>query len=354
METNLKPIRIPMQLPHKYDSVLRVWLLMLVWSLPAFGVVALNPPEWVLIVFLIVWILCLFAVSLVPFYYDLVFFPEGIQVRFLGRVIQQIPVSELKLMCVAGNDGVRDLCVSAWDVEELAQRREEKLLKGYFTRHDVPFSKKQPGWQARFANEYLLKPSGSILNFHTRSPILWMSFDPVVAIYLRRLYPQLPYVQLCSNRRVPLFMDPGDQIPYYTERFRIDEKGVHILGDFSKEERRLFPAERIQTIFRLDRFVQDSRSEQTFSSYLVVSELSLEELALRGKQKRWNRWKKQLIAQLPEAEEMYAVEFHFSVLFLWNWRKSTECHFWNTPETEAKLRQYFTHSRWVDYSEQWR
>ena len=353
METNLKPIRVPMQLPHKYYSVFGFGLLLLVWTLPAYGMVALNPPERVLLAFIIVWVLVLFAILFMPLYYDLVFFPEGIQVRFLGRVIQQIPVSELKLMCVAGNDGVRDLCVSAWDVEELARRREEKLLKGYFTRHDVPFSKRQPGWQARFANEYLLKPSGSVLNFHTRSPILWMSFDPVVAIYLRRLYPQLPYVQLCSNRRVPLFMDPGDRIPYYTERFRIDEKGVHILGDFSKEERRLFPAERIQTIFRVDRFVQDSRAEPAYASYLVVSELSLEELALRGKQKRWNQWKKQLIAQLPEAEEMYAAEFHFSVLFLWNWRKSTECHFWNTPETEAKLRQYFPHARWVDYSEQW-
>lgn len=354
MENAMKPVRVPMQLPHKYYSVLMVWLLMAVWTLPAYGMVALNPPEWVLIVFLIVWILCLFAVSLVPLYYDLVFFPEGIQVRFLGRVVQQIPISEMKLLCVAGNDTVRDLCLSAWDVEELARRREEKLLKGYFTRHDVPFSKKQPGWQARFANEYLLKPSGRILNFHTRSPILWMAFDPVVVIYLRRLYPQLPYEKLCKNLPVQFFMDPGDQIPHYTERFRIDEKGVHILGGFSKEECRLFPAERIQTIFRVDRFVQDSKAEPAHASYLVVSELSLAELALRGKQKRWNQWKKQLIAQLPEAEAMYAAEFHFSVLFTWNWRKSTECHFFNTPETEAKLRQYFPHARWVDYSEQWR
>ena len=354
METTMKPIRVPMQFPHKYYGVLWVWLLLAVWTLPAYGMLALNPPEWVLIAFLVLWILVMFAASLIPFCYDLVFFSEGIQVRFLGRVIQQIPVSELKLMCVAGNDGVRDLCVSAWDVEELAQRREEKLLKGYFTRHDVPFSKRQPGWQARFANEYLLKPSGSILNFHTRSPILWVAFDPVVAIYLRRLYPQLPYEKLCKNRPVQFFMDPGDQIPHYTERFRIDEKGVHVLGGFSKEERRLFPAERIQTIFRVDRFMQDSKGEPAHASYLVVSELSLAELALRGKQKRWNRWKKQLIAQLPEAEEMYATEFHFSVLFTWSWRKATECQFFNTPETEAKLRQYFPHARWVDYSEQWR
>lgn len=163
MENTMKPIRVPIQLPHKYYGIVWFWLLLVVWSLPAYGMIALNPPERVLIAFMIVWVLVLFATSFMPLFYDLVFFPEGIRVRFFGRVIQQIPVSELKLMCVAGNDTVRDLCLSAWDVEELARRREEKLLKGYFTRHDVPFSKRQPGWQARFANEYLLKPAGKVL-----------------------------------------------------------------------------------------------------------------------------------------------------------------------------------------------
>ena len=78
MENTMKPIRVPIQLPHKYYGIVWFWSLLVVWSLPAYGMIALNPPERVLIAFMIVWVLVLFATSFMPLFYDLVFFPEGV------------------------------------------------------------------------------------------------------------------------------------------------------------------------------------------------------------------------------------------------------------------------------------
>jgi hypothetical protein len=67
----------------------------------------------------------------------------------------------------------------------------------------------------------------------------------------------------------------------------------------------------------------------------------------------WHKWKKQMIEQMPEAEEMYAAEFHFSGFFIWNHRTATDCHFAHTPELEQQLRNLCPHARWVDYSDKW-
>ena len=84
-----------------------------------------------------------------------------------------------------------------------------------------------------------------------------------------------------------------------------------------------------------------------------MSELSVAELAERGKRKGRQKWKKQLIAQLPEAEELYAAEFHFSGLPTWNPRTSTDCHMEYTLQTEALLRRLYPHAQWIDYSAKW-
>lgn len=353
MENKLKPARIPLEFPAKFHKPRYFLLLMPIWCLPMYGMLLLDPPAGIILGFISVWTLFMMALSLLPYYYDLILFPEGIQVRLFGKVIQQIPVSELKYIFGIGNDTAHYLCLSAWSVEELAQLWEKNLQNGYFSKQDLPFMKRSPGWQERFAQAYLFKPDWRIANLHTRTPILWVRFDPVIAIYLRRMYPQLPYVDMQNPLSGKILMHDRDRIPFYSERYRVDETGVHILAEIGKEERRCFPAERIKTIFRLDRFVQMSSVEPDYESYLVVSELSLAELAERGKQKGWQKWKKQLIAQLPEAEQMYAVEFHFSGLFVWNRKTASDVHIMYTPENEALLRRLYPHAQWVDYSKEW-
>lgn len=353
MEKELKQVRIPLDFQTKF---IRIWLVSFMSAilLALWGALLLNLPDGALLVIIVIWLLMLIvAVVVSAGCYDIVAVPEGIQIRMFGREIQQIPVSCIKLICGVGDDGSQNLCLSIWGVEELALRREEILRKGYFSRQDLPFRKQREGWRERFAREYLLKPKWSILNLHTNTPILWLPFDPVVVIYLRRLYPQLPYVDLRSNLTGRMHAQLPDQIPFYFERYRADEEGLHIYRDRNRLEIRCIPAAQIKTIVRVDRFTAGSKVEPSYGIYLVVSQLSVEGLAARGRQKGRHKWKGKLIDCLPETQEMYAAEFHFSWFFSWNWEKSTDCHVKYTPETEALLRKLYPHAQWVDYSKKW-
>ncbi len=353
MDNELKPARILLEFPAKFYTPRYFLLVIPLLCLPIYGILLLDLPVGVILGFITVWVPFVMALTLLPYYYDLVLFPEGIQIRLFGKVIQQIPTSEIKYIFSVGKSCAHYLCLSAWSVEELAERWETHLQKGYFSKQDLPFMKKNPGWKERFAQEYLFEPNWSVAQLHTGTPILWMRFDPIIAIYLRRMYPQLPYVDMRSPLSGKIVLHEPDRLPFSSDRYRIDEKGVHILAEFGKEERRCFPAEKIKTIFRLDRFVQSSKIEPAYETYLVMSELSVAELAQRGKSRGWQKWKKQLIAQLPEAEQMYAAEFHFSGLFIWNRKTAVDVHIMYTPENEALLRRTFPRAQWVDYSKEW-
>lgn len=348
MDVPMKPVRIPSNFTNKYLQI-RLFRFLVIWFAIVFTILLLHPSDKILLVFIGFWIFSLCAASFYPIYFDIVLFPEGVQVRVLGKVIRQIPVSEFKLLCAVRDDRGQSLCLSKWTVEELAMRREEILRKGYFSRQDLPFMKRKPDWQEHFAKEYLLHPKRLPRGFS----ILWLPVDPVVAIYLRRLYPQLPYLDVRSNLAGRMYPQSPDQIPFYFERYRADEEGMHILRGRDRLEIRCIPADKIKTIVRVDRFTEGTTIEPSYGIYLVVSELSLAELAEKGKQKGWSKWKRRIIEQLPEAEEMYAAEFHFSGLFTWNWKTSPNCHIRYTPEAENLLRQLYPHAQWVDYSNKW-
>jgi hypothetical protein len=340
LETNISPF------------ALMLWIML--WMIALCVVVTVFAlPDGMLLAITVFWTVCLFAVMALPALYNMVLFPEGVQIRFCNRVIRQIPVSELKLICGAGEFRTHFLCLSLLSIEELAQRREERMKKGVFTKHDLPFIKRSPEGERRLAKEYLLKGVWRLPKFRTETAVLRIPFDPVVAIYLRRMYPHLPYVDLRSDQMGQWSTTPAGQIPFTSYRYRLDETGIHVLDEFGKNERRCFQPQQIKTIFRLDRFVQMSKTEPGYGSYLVVSQKSIPELAERGKKMRWHKWKKQMIEQMPEAEEMYATEFHFSGVFIRNYRTATDCHFAHTPELEQQLRNLCPHARWVDYSQKW-
>jgi hypothetical protein len=347
----MKPARVWLE-SNISPFALMLW--MTVWMIALCVVVTVFAlPDGVLLAITFFWTVCLFAVMALPALYSMVLFPEGVQIRFCNQVIRQIPASELKLICGVGEFRTHFLCLSPWSIEELAQRREERMKKGVFTKHDLPFVKRSPEGERRLAKEYLLKGVWRLPKFRTETAVLRMPFDPVVAIYLRRMYPQLPYVDLRSGGANPFSMYPANQIPLTNQQYRLDEAGVHILDASGKIEHKCLDFRQIKTILRVDRFVNMSNVEPGHGSYLVVSQKSIPELAEHGKKTRWHKWKKQMIEQMPEAEEMYATEFHFSSFFIWNWRTTTDCHFAHTPELEQQLRNLCPHARWVDYSQKW-
>lgn len=349
MEITMKPVRVPLSFPIK-------WLERQAFVIPAVSILLLiismllPIPEKTVIVLGVVYLAMIYGLLALPFVCDCVLFPEGVQLRIVGKVVRQIPISEFKLLCAVGDDRSYNLCLCGMNLEELAMQREIILQKGYFSRQDLPFRKRRPGWKERFAREYLLNPKG---RSSQRALLLWLPFDPVLAIYLRRIYPQLPCVDVAEKISWKYSMEPKDQIPYYLEYYRADGKGVHILKGNKRIELRCIPAESIQTIFRVDRFSVKKTGDPSISSYLVISQRTVKELAQRGKAKQWQKWKRAIIDQLPEAEEMYATEFHFAGLFTWNWKTATDCHIKYTPGAEAQLRQLYPHAQWVDHFGKW-
>ena len=348
MENTMKPARLPYELTSKY--MLKRIIMLYVGGTAIVLLLSMLPlSDKAILPIVGLWFFAFFCLLGHPLYFDRVVFPEGIQVRLFGRGIRQIPVSDLKILCAVGSDREQYLCLSGWDLEELAQKREQVLQRGTFTRQDLKFLKEKTGWKEHFAKEYLLHPRKT----SRKLPVLWFPFDPVVAIFMRRMYPNLPYVDPRNPMMGRLAMQKPDQIPFSGDRFWLDEEGIHIRGELSNTERRWFRADRIRTILRVDRFVSLSKTEPAYGCYLLVSELSLDELAARGRGKRRQQWKRRIIDQLPEAEEMYAAEFYFSSYFTWNRSTATECPIKYTPEAEAMLRKICPHARWVDYSKKW-
>lgn len=344
----MKPARVPVELPLKY-TIIWMFAPLLLWMALAIVIAMLPLSDSAVLVWIGIWFVSFLAVFAIPVYFDRVVFPEGIQIRVFNKPIRHIPVSEFKLLCAVGNGRQHYLCLSSLNVEELVQCRERILQKGLFTRHELPFIKRSPDWEKRLAREYLMNPRKILRN----PSIFWLPFDPVLVIYLRRMYPQLPYVDLRSGGANPFSMYPANQIPLTQWCYRLDEAGVHILDASGKTEHSCLDFRQIKTILRVDRFVNMSKVEPGHGSYLVVSQKSIPELAQHGKKMRWHKWKKQIVEQMPEAEEMYAAEFHFSGFFTWNWRTTTDCHFVHTPELEQQLRNLCPHARWVDYSDKW-
>ena len=348
MDRQLKPANIPNELVKRH---LFIWMLsvLAIWFALVVLIVVVPMSDRMLILLTGLWMLSFLVTLMLPLLFDRVLFPEGVQIRLLGKVIRQIPLSEIKLICAVGDDQAQYLCLSLWDLEELAGQRERVLQRGIFSRQDLTFLKRKPDWQERLAREYLLNPKGLPL----WAPVLWIHVDPVVVIFLRRLYPNLPYADLRSRMSGQICVNLPDQIPFSGERFRIDEQGVHIFAEIRRTEQRCFSAEQIKTILRVDMFADGSRTGQGYNTYLVISELPLDVLAARNSGKAGKKWKKRIIDQLPEAEELYAAEFYFSGVWTWDSKTATGVPVPYTPQTETLLRTLFPHARWVDYSGKW-
>ena len=140
METTMKPVRIPNEITSKY-LLTRFFALYLVGGAVALLISVLPLPDNAMLLAEGACVLSFFGLLCYPLYFDRVVFPEGVQIRLFGRVIRQIPISKFKILCAVGDDREQYLCLSSWDLDELAQRREKVLRRGLFYRQDLPFAK---------------------------------------------------------------------------------------------------------------------------------------------------------------------------------------------------------------------
>lgn len=359
MDKEKQPGKIPLYLPEGKIGIFVFSCLGIAWllamSLALLGSLAgLSDTAMAVIVILLV--LCIYGalgmVIAMPLYCYMSAGEGNIEIFLFGRMIRQIPASQIKLICAVGNEMSHNLCISTLTVEALARRREEKLEKGVFSRQDLPFRKRRAGWQERFAKEYLLKPKWRDCRVRTEDPIIWLNIDIVSILYLRNRYPYVPYLNLTeSSNSQNCPGEPDLLLESFNSRVALDSDGMHILK--RKQEVRLVPAEEIKAIFRIDSFYSRGRYTSLNISYLIVSTLPVEEVA-RQVEKVWiKKWRKPLIAALPQAQEVGATVY-LEQAILYGSVKGKLYPMYYTRSNEQKLRQSFPNAQWVDISPLWK
>lgn len=85
-------------------------------------------------------VILLFGLHILASFYTVLLDPEQIVLLWLGIPLRRIPASQLRLFCAVGNGREDVLCLTSYSVEDLANRREEQLLRNYFSKHEGSFS----------------------------------------------------------------------------------------------------------------------------------------------------------------------------------------------------------------------
>ena len=121
--------------------------------------------------------------------------PEGIAWALGKYALRQIPREEVKCFCIAAQYSkhglVYRLGISCKDIADLARLRENQLLRNPYMRTTVPRIKASPGWQQKFAGEYIKKKAVwnliGILGRH----IIWNAYSPELQALLKMEYPEV-------------------------------------------------------------------------------------------------------------------------------------------------------------------
>ncbi|MBQ2785080.1 MAG: hypothetical protein IJF02_01050 [Oscillospiraceae bacterium] len=218
-------------------------------------------------------------------FYSVVFDSDRVKLKWFGMIIREIPVDQFQLFCAVGNGREDVLCLSCYRVEELANMREEQLLRSSLTKHEVPLRKRNPDWQDVFAQEYLNHLRKNPFCFFRERNMVMFSMDSAMQILLRQQYPQLmwrnytgvtsPYASRFSgmdeNRAVCMPLPSGEN------RFSLEPDGIHLYTQ--KEETAFFPAQALRTVLRIDVFRGYDKFYPHHMPLLFVTTLSEEALA---------------------------------------------------------------------------
>ena len=354
---DLAPV-IPLTLPfRKTQGRAIVLMLTLAQSMLLLSALAAltKLPDKLLLLCLILICCLIFFLLLLPLCYRLELRREGIRIRFLGKPLQLLLFSQVRCICVSGNERGYLLELSIHTEEELAALWEEKLSKGIFTRHEAAWMKRSGNWQQRFARDYLLAPRWGLRRLHTGTDLLWLPCNSSVLLYLRRNCPDARFWDLRKQGVCQYSPVKADDVPFMDPLlgWKAEITADGILYRNKKGRCHLLQASRIRTLLRVERFVANSKSEPSHRVYLIASPLELAQLAEKGRSIRTNRWENRLIAGLPSRQQLLAMAYCNRRLF---WQRIpdpeiTPLH--DTPENEQLLRQHYPQAQWVDLSHIW-
>jgi len=241
--------------------------------------------DWLVIV-LISLPLDIFALHVIFSFYSVVFLQEAVCLMRFGKVVRRIPISRFRLLCAAGNEREDYLCLSCYCEEEMVQMQEQRWLRSFLHKHDVPFLKRKARWQGDFVSAYLNRLRRG-RTFRERG-VIFFQMDVGLQQTLRQLYPQLPYrnyTQVTSPYVPPFWgVDENQAVclapTAQTCRVQLRPEGIRIFS--GKEEKCLLPAEKLCTVVQVDVFPAYSKLFPHHMPLLFVTDLTQDQLAAKA------------------------------------------------------------------------
>ena len=297
-------------------------------------------PEWV------TWspyllIAVMFVAHLLSALYTVTLTKETVVLSWLGIRLRRYAVKDLRTFCAVGNGREDVLCLTCHTIEQMALLEEERRLRSWITRHEVPFLKRKPDWQEGLAKMYLDRIRRSPLGILRDSKTLLMPMDPVAQHRLRALYPQLPYRNYTGiNGSLSHDRTTVTRLWMLSSEYSVDLREDAIALSTKKEVKWTLSPEDIKTVVRVDHFQSYARHLPHHLPTLFLSVHAPEELA--G------------MAQCPEEDPVLrAYRYAETEARQWSVKTQSHCALDHTAETEARLRTLCGNAQWIDISESW-
>ena len=274
---------------------------------------------------------------------------DGVCVTFGKKPVWGMAASQLRFIAMVGGDMGNFICLSAKTIDELAELREQQLLKNWFSKDEVPLRKRRAEWRQNFAKEYLLKGCGKGLFAAMRpSGLVMLAGNTSLLTCIRAMYPNVPYYNMTATgdsmnmgndpTRIPLFYDTD----YYAH---LREDGVHICH--YKKEIGILPKSQIKTIVCMHDYCQGKASTR-YGAAMICSQ-TVEELAAAAPSKLFGAE----IARLGMDEETVAMICCLETFRRWRGSDLRMCPVQDNPDIRQQLQEYYPDAKWVDLSDRW-
>lgn len=218
-------------------------------------------------------------------FYTVILEPNMVTLKWFGIPVRRIPVSRLKTFCAVGNGREDVLCLSCYSINEMANMQEERLLRSFLDKHNVPFRKRKADWQNAFAKEHLNRLRKSPFSIFKERDVVMFEMHPSLQYLVHKMYPKLPYMNYTgvTSYHVSRFNSVRENqavcfpLQLYEYEVRIEKDGIHICN--KKEEVSFIPAQKIKTAVRVDVFKGYEKYWPHHMPLLYITSMSEEELA---------------------------------------------------------------------------
>lgn len=292
----------------------------------------------------------LFVLYLLASFYTVILDPEQIVLTWMGIPVRRIPVSQIRLFCAIGDNREDILCLTARSLDELASRREAKLLRCYFTKYEVPLRKRNANWRESFAREYLNALRKHPFGIFQDPRTIMMPMQAPIQYLIYNLYPEIPYknytdMTACHSIKeniAPCF-------PLQLQEYRVDLREDGIRVSAGKKQRFCIRAQDIKTVVRVDVFTSYAKFFPHHLPILFITKMTEEELAAKApKNLRGSN-----ADLLPNCQTMLAQAYATDLSMRWTARKTDSCTLHLTETNVNRVRTLYPHAHWIDLSDSW-